>query len=145
MRTPEGFLSSVRPLPAGTLKEAMRNPILVVEDDPDIAEACRDLLEEEGYRVEVARTAADALNYLTHERKPCLVLLDLRMPGFDEDALLDAVERKLPPRPPIVIATALRFKVPPRHRVLHKPYDLGELLQLVREHGCERAPLSVLA
>lgn len=116
-----------------------RSPILIVEDDTDIADACRELLEEEGYSVQVASTGEEAFAYLESELRPCLVLLDLRLPDLQGNELIAAVERRNSGRAPIVVATALQLRVPLRHKVLHKPYDMEELLQIVRTYGCQTA------
>lgn len=114
-----------------------RRPILIVEDDADIADSCRELLEDEGYPVDVVGTGEEALSYLESAERPCLVLLDLRLPDLQGNELLDAVERRIRGHAPIVVATALTMRFPLRHKVLHKPYDLDELLRIVREYGCE--------
>jgi two-component system cell cycle sensor histidine kinase/response regulator CckA len=54
--------------------------VLVVEDDPGIAELERGRLEEAGYRVEVAATAEEALGVVARGGVD-LVLLDYRLPG----------------------------------------------------------------
>ena len=56
-----------------------RRRILLVEDDSLLREAFRLLLEEVGYEVLEAGTAAEALRSIA-ERAPALVLLDLGLP-----------------------------------------------------------------
>lgn len=53
--------------------------ILLVEDDPLLRQAFRLLLEDAGYRVQEAGTAAEALESVGAE-PPDLVLLDLGLP-----------------------------------------------------------------
>ncbi|MDR0396485.1 MAG: response regulator transcription factor [Oscillospiraceae bacterium] len=53
--------------------------ILVVDDDPDIREVLRLLLESEGYAVREASCGREALERL--DERVRLVLLDVRMPG----------------------------------------------------------------
>lgn len=55
--------------------------VLVVEDDPTVAEVLRDLCRELGHDAETARSAEDALVRL-EERRPDLILLDFRLPGM---------------------------------------------------------------
>jgi CheY-like chemotaxis protein len=55
--------------------------ILVVDDDPDIAEVLCCLLHDAGYEVLTAEVGA-ALP-LAPERQPHVILLDLLMPGMD--------------------------------------------------------------
>lgn len=52
--------------------------ILVVEDDPDIAQMLDTLLSLEGYAVVVTRTVADAIDQLQHQL-PDLILSDVRL------------------------------------------------------------------
>jgi putative two-component system response regulator len=59
--------------------------ILIVDDDPDVAQLLRTLLEADGHAVERACDGVDALEYL-QKRLPDLVFLDLDMPrmnGFE--------------------------------------------------------------
>jgi len=56
--------------------------ILVVDDEPRIAEICRDYLTRAGFRVTVAGNGADALA-LARTKKPDLVVLDLGLPEVD--------------------------------------------------------------
>lgn len=56
--------------------------ILVVDDEPNIAELARLYLEREGYRVESAATGSDALAKVSTV-KPALVVLDLMLPDID--------------------------------------------------------------
>jgi CheY-like chemotaxis protein len=54
--------------------------ILVIDDDEDIREALRDVLTEEGYRVDLAENGREALAFMRRRGRPDLVLLDLMMP-----------------------------------------------------------------
>jgi two-component system, OmpR family, alkaline phosphatase synthesis response regulator PhoP len=56
--------------------------ILVVDDEPRIAEICRDYLERAGFKVVIAGNGADALA-LARTRQPDLVVLDLGLPKTD--------------------------------------------------------------
>lgn len=61
--------------------------VLVVDDEPDIRAMVKDILEDEGYRVDVAAHAAAARAALA-EATPDLVLLDIWMPQTDGISLL---------------------------------------------------------
>jgi DNA-binding NtrC family response regulator len=61
--------------------------ILVVDDEIGIRELLRDILQDEGYRVELAENAATARAMRLHER-PDVVLLDIWMPDCDGISLL---------------------------------------------------------
>ncbi len=55
--------------------------ILIVEDDGDLLEVLKFVLEDEGYRVSTAEGGADALS-LAASQEVSLVLLDIEMPGI---------------------------------------------------------------
>ncbi len=60
----------------------MERQLLVVEDDPLMAEAVSDYFEEKGWSVRTAGNGADALELFGRERFH-LVLLDVMMPGMN--------------------------------------------------------------
>lgn len=61
--------------------------ILVVDDEPDIRELIKDILEDEGYRIAVAANGDEARNALAAQN-PSLILLDIWMPDIDGISLL---------------------------------------------------------
>jgi CheY-like chemotaxis protein len=58
-------------------------PVLLVEDDLDIAEAILDVLMDEGYEVAHATNGREALELLHSQPRPSVILLDLMMPEMD--------------------------------------------------------------
>jgi CheY-like chemotaxis protein len=61
--------------------------ILVVDDDGDLRDTLRDVLEEVGYAVTSAADGADALDQLRDaSQRPDMILLDLQMPNMDGEA-----------------------------------------------------------
>lgn len=56
--------------------------ILIVEDEPELAEAYQSLLLQSGYAVTVAHNGKEALE-MAESTAPQLILLDLRMPIMD--------------------------------------------------------------
>lgn len=61
--------------------------ILVVDDEPDIRNLVREILEDEGYEVAMAENGSDARDS-QRARRPDLVLLDIWMPDVDGITLL---------------------------------------------------------
>lgn len=59
-----------------------KGTILVVDDEPDIAETIRFNLAREGYKVIVAESGEEALQVI-RKTIPSLVVLDLMLPGID--------------------------------------------------------------
>src|SRR5512133_1045795 len=60
----------------------MAKKILLVDDEPEILEICRDYLKASGYDVITAKDGAQGLSSARRE-KPDLVVLDLMMPEMD--------------------------------------------------------------
>jgi DNA-binding response OmpR family regulator len=56
--------------------------VLVVEDEPDICEAIRETIEEEGIKADGAFTGIEALEKCRLEEYDA-IFLDIRMPGMD--------------------------------------------------------------
>ena len=80
------------------------NQILVVEDEPTIAIALQDDLEDEGYRVEAVSDGLTALEK-TRSRGFDLVLLDVMLPGKDGFTVLREM-RKAGNQTPVILLTA---------------------------------------
>jgi len=110
--------------------------ILVVEDEPDIRQIIRVLLETEQYRVSEAETA-DRAEKLARADKPDLILLDLGLPDADGAELIRAV-RSWSPVPIVVLSARLMEE----QKILAldagaddyvtKPFSAPELLARVR-------------
>ncbi len=112
-----------------------RGSILVVDDDPDIVDLLREVLEINDYRVETA-VGAGALS-LARDARPDLILLDLHMPGMDGVE----VSRRLraDPATSSISIIALSAAHDLRERAaemaaddyLDKPFELSKLLACV--------------
>ncbi len=119
---------------------AGRGKILLVEDDDLLREAFRLLLEEVGYEVHEAGTAAEALRTVATEH-PALVLLDLGLP--DRPGLDVARELRRAPETRATPVFALTGRVGANERracleagcslYLAKPVDPRMLLRRIDE------------
>ncbi len=120
--------------PGGT-----REFILLVDDEPEIAELASEMLAEEGYKVIVAREGFEALKIFQQmNRQIGLVILDYFLPVMDGDAVFEEL-RALDPNANVVLssgfaeqnkigamlAQGLRGFIP-------KPYTREKLLAHVR-------------
>lgn len=80
--------------------------ILVVEDEPDILELLRHVLEKDGHMVRTAETGEEALQKL-RMATPQLLLLDLMLPGMDGLELCRRVRQNPDTRElPVIMLTA---------------------------------------
>ena len=108
------------------------NSILLVEDDRDIMSALIEALRSEGYRPEQARDGIEALKKIERLSKPCLVLLDLLMPGMDGFTFISEIkQREMTGVVHIVVITAMSRVNLEGIRVLAKPMDLDALFHVV--------------
>ncbi|HEY8019709.1 MAG TPA: response regulator [Thermoanaerobaculia bacterium] len=83
-----------------------RDRILLIEDEPDIAEVLQYNLEKEGFEVETARRGDSGLEAVRRDT-PDLILLDLMLPGLDGLELTRLLKRDGGlSRIPIVMLTA---------------------------------------
>lgn len=67
--------------------------ILIVEDEPELADIYQTLLKQEEYKVLVAHNGKEALK-VVKTQEPDLILLDLRMPIMDGVAFLEQYDLK---------------------------------------------------
>jgi len=80
--------------------------ILIVDDDPDIVDAGRLVLEREGYEVEGAPNRADGMKKL-EEMKPDLLILDVMMEEPDDGLRMAREIRKSGNTVPIIMLTSV--------------------------------------
>jgi CheY-like chemotaxis protein len=122
------------------------NPqILLVEDDAPVREALQELLEAEGYLVEVAENGLAALRRLRAGFRPVAVLLDLMMPVMDGWQFREAQQADSDLKDiPVFILTAANLSVLKARgqlegvTILTKPLDDVGLLQLLAAIGGDR-------
>jgi two-component system alkaline phosphatase synthesis response regulator PhoP len=110
--------------------------ILVVDDEPRIAEIARDYLQRAGFQVTTASTGTDALT-LARSRHPDLIVLDLGLPHIDGLDVTRALRKQS--NVPIIMLTA---RVDESDRVtglelgaddyVTKPFSPKELVARVR-------------
>lgn len=110
--------------------------ILVIEDEPEIAEIIVAYLAHEGFNTMHANNGEDGLNYW-RKFNPNLVLLDIRIPGHDGIDILQAIRNER--STPIIMLTALSDDV---NKILSlrlgaddyitKPFNPAEMVARVR-------------
>jgi DNA-binding response OmpR family regulator len=119
----------------------MNRPVLIVEDDPDIAEGLRYNIEREGLRALVASTGERGLELaLDRNNPPALVLLDVMLPGMSGTELCRRLRREPATRRTPVIMLTARGSEGERVAGLElgaddyvtKPFSVRELMARVR-------------
>jgi len=141
IRLPAGAASTEEAEPVAAAETRPRAATgLVIDDEPDLAEALADLLRMEGYEVDHAVSGREAQERLRN-RDYDLVLSDLRMPDLDGPALFDWIARE---RPALVeriafvtgdtlSAPAVRFLARTGRPFIEKPFTPASLRQLLEE------------
>lgn len=117
----------------------MPKPVLVIEDDADIAETVKYNLQSEGFAVDVAASGEDGLA-LALKSPPSVIILDLMLPGMSGIDVCRRLRRENETRrTPIIMLTA---KTSESDRIagldsgaddyIAKPFSVRELLARVR-------------
>ena len=113
--------------------------ILVVDDEPDIRELVRDILEDEGHQVSVAENGESARTQFAR-KTPDLVLLDIWMPDVDGITLLREWSSGGGLDCPIIVMsghgtleTAIEATRLGAQDFVQKPISLAKLLSIVNQ------------
>jgi len=110
--------------------------ILVVDDDMELSDGLRAVLEKQGHRVLQARDGQQG-KQLVYQHRPDLVILDMMMPRMGGYPVLEHFRDK-PDAPPIIMITANEGS---RHKAyaeylgvvdyIRKPFAMERLLEAV--------------
>jgi DNA-binding response OmpR family regulator len=117
---------------------AAAKTILVVDDDLDLSDGLRVVLEKQGFRVIQARDGQQAKQAI-YQSRPDLVILDMMMPRMGGYPVLEHFRDK-PDAPPIIMITANEGS---RHKAyaeylgvidyIRKPFAMERLLEAVHK------------
>jgi CheY-like chemotaxis protein len=117
--------------------EGPQRTVLIVDDDPDILEALRQVLSDAGYAVVGAGNGRAGLEYLRHAPSPDAILLDLFMPMMNGwEFLREVAKSERMMHVPIIVVTAAgpHWGYPlPAGRIMHKPIQRERLLHMLRQ------------
>jgi len=116
------------------------HPILVIEGDEDIRTSMLALLELNGYIAIGVQNGEKALTLLRAGLRPCVILLDLIVPGdgwmFRKEQMADPELSQIPVIGGATIK-AIQDHIDPALRVkdvMMKPFDLDRLFALLDRH-----------
>lgn len=120
--------------------------ILVVDDEPDIRNLVQEILEDEGFNVNVAENAIKA-RQLVESFDPDLILLDIWMPDVDGISLLKEWKENGSVQSPIVmmsghgnVETAVEATRHGAYDFIEKPLSIAKLLLTIK-HALETSSL----
>lgn len=117
--------------------------VLVVDDDNDILDVIRIILEDEGYTVSTLNNARGIIDELTGNR-PDLILLDVMLCGLDGREVC----KKMKVNPtfktiPVIMISASHnlngvLDQTSADGFISKPFDIDNLISLVKSHSSRR-------
>lgn len=117
----------------------MNETILIVDDEPDIRNLIKGILEDEGYKGRQAGTAKQAYEEI-EKSLPDLVVLDIWLQGSDHDGLqiLANIKKRYPHLPVVMISghgtieTAVSSIKQGAYDFIEKPFKSDRLLLMIR-------------
>lgn len=115
--------------------------ILLVEDNPDVADVAARMLEELGHEVRTVSSGAAALGALTTGETPDLIFSDIVMAGDPDGLGMARRVREAFPDVPILLATGYSeaaARIGDEFPILRKPYKLAELSRALSERLAAR-------
>src|SRR5204862_3777855 len=121
------------------LAATMAKKILIMDDDPTIADLLTESLAEEGYDTYMT-TQSLRFYDAVREHQPDLILLDLMMPYLDGRDELKLMAMGVDHKIPVIVVTAFlpagneerEFREAGVVHIVYKPFDLEKLIELVR-------------
>lgn len=125
------------------------NLILIADDEPSMRLNLAELLEGEGYSVELASNGEEAVQK-TIQHNPMVVLMDLKMPQLSGIPALKAI-KEYDSRIPVIIFTAFGTNEKPIEAIksgafdyLDKPFDIDELLSVLESALSQHQKVKIL-
>ena len=123
-----------------------RLPILLVEDDDDVLDAIRDVLEDAGYQVTPAQSGAEALELLRSGLRPAAMIVDFMMVGMNGKEFLDAcaADRNLAGIPALIMSAGRPADLAAEgvHAFVPKPFHPDRFLDALAELVSDRKRMS---
>jgi CheY-like chemotaxis protein len=122
----------------GQANAGPRPTVLIVEDDPDLAETIADVARDRRCRAICAHNGLEALDILERER-PALILIDLFMPVMNGAELLKVIRQspRLAQIPRVIMTGANDPMIGVKQdvSVFYKPLDFTALARLIQRHS----------
>jgi CheY-like chemotaxis protein len=123
-------------MPDAVSHEPETTSIVLIEDDPHVRSACKELLGANGYRVLAAETGVRGIALVCSEL-PDLVVTDITLPDLDGREIVRLLHAHMPTSHiPVIAATAERNVPEPQDAglfaaVLYKPFTIQRMLEII--------------
>lgn len=106
-----------------------KTSVLIVDDDPRVADVLQELLEDEGFRVSHEENGRSALHSI-ERRQPDVVLADMRMPIMDGVTLLQEITGRWD-EIDVIMMSATESPVGLSVPFIQKPFDLEDVVTAI--------------
>ena len=119
--------------------------ILVIDDQPGIRRLLTEVLAEEGYGVDMAANGLEGIEKVK-AAMPCLILMDMKMPGMDGIETLREL-KKMGQADKVIMMTAYgelelvnQARELGAYAYITKPFDIVTLCKIIRDQieGCAK-------
>lgn len=117
--------------------------ILVVDDDKDILEILKIILEEHKFSVETVNNVRMLQKKLTNGHQPDLIILDYLLPETNGIEIAKKLrEQEKTKKIPIIIISAIMENIDHKNQkyideFLRKPFNLKEFISIVEKHTAQ--------
>ena len=115
------------------LKEAMVKKILVVDDEVEVCNLIRDILETEGFEADVSYSGKECLQKVNEDGYSAL-LLDIMMPGLSGEDVLKLLRKEGEKIPVVYVTIKPKAEIDTRKvdGFVQKPFKNEELIDVVK-------------
>ncbi len=125
--------------PSSAIGWHAQGKVLVADDDDEVRQVTRSLLEKVGFEVLTAENGREAVDLFRLRPDVCLVILDLTMPVMDGAAALDQIRQVREDVPVLIFSgyseqdAATRFAGKRLAGFIQKPFEANTLVATLRE------------
>lgn len=118
-------------------KDFSNKKVIVVDDEADIRESVKDILQDNQIKVETAEDGKDFIKKIS-KSKFDLIILDILMPGLTtKEIIAELNKRKI--KTPIIFLTVVRFAEQTKEMItpqmvdyIEKPFDNSDFIKRVK-------------
>lgn len=107
--------------------------VLIVDDDPNVADVLQQLLEDEGFLVECEEDGRAALVHI-ERKQPDVVLADMKMPCLDGMGLLREIHSRWHDDINVILMSASETPIGLSVPFLQKPFDLDDVIATINNY-----------
>lgn len=112
--------------------------ILIIDDEKDICEYLKELLEGEGYEVVTALSVKEGLDHQLNTEFD-LMIMDLQLPEIGGKEIIDLARARRPNLPIIILSGHVdsvdELMGLGATCVLHKPIEMNSILETIQKHS----------